>query len=193
MTLTLILQWILEYKYIILFPLTAVEGPITGIFAGLAVSMGYMSGPVAYTVVVIGDLFGDTFYYIVGRWGGRKWLTRLTRYFGVKTQIIAKFEGHFKKHPGKTLLAGKAAHGLGSAILTAAGISGMPYGNFILFNLLGTIPKSLILILVGYYFGHSYNTINSGLEYATDIVFIVVILVILYLFINRMYKKMIKL
>ncbi len=47
---------------------------------------------------------------------------------------------------------------------------------FLWFNLLGTLPKSLALLLVGFYFGRAYRSINAYLNAVALITLAVVIL-----------------
>ena len=41
----------------------------------------------------------------------------------------------------------------------------MKPGRFVFFNALGTLPKSLALLVVGYYFGKAYGQAGSVLNY----------------------------
>ena len=45
---------------------------------------------------------------------------------------------------------------LGSPILVAAGIAKAPFGKYILYNTLGSLPKVILFQVIGYYFGKSY-------------------------------------
>ncbi|MBU1102066.1 hypothetical protein KJ853_00200, partial [Patescibacteria group bacterium] len=74
----------------------------------------------------------------------------------------------------------------GGAFLVAAGIIKMPFDKFMLSNLLATLVKSMILLLVGFYFGQAYVTIGSYLEKLTVIVAATaVILLLIYIFYFR--------
>lgn len=151
-----VLAWIIDYKYVMLFPAAVIEGPIITILAGFLVAHGYLYSLVAYGILVAGDLTGDSCYYALGRWG---------LYRGATTEQLNKVKKHFANHSGKTLLVGKLTHGIGSIILMAAGAAGIPYRRFLWFNLLGTIPKTFVLLIVGFYFGQAYLRFNHYLNY----------------------------
>ena len=159
-----IIHWLLAYQYWFLFPITAAEGPIVTLIAGFLVFLGSMNFWLAYAIIVAGDLAGDTIYYAIGRWGGRRLVKRWENKAGMGENKLEKLESHFKHHPAKTLVLGKLAHGLGGPVLAAAGLAKMPYSEFLLVNLLATVPKSLILLALGFYFGNAYSQVTRYLD-----------------------------
>lgn len=104
-------------------------------------------------------------YYAIGRWGKEQFLKRWGKYVGITPERLAALETHFTKHGGKTLSIGKLTHGIGSVFLAAAGAAEYPYGKFLWFNLLSTLPKSLALLIVGFYFGRAYESLDQYLDY----------------------------
>ncbi len=174
--LTQILPPLIHYRYILLFPIMVVEGPIITIIAGFLVSLGSLDFPITYAVAVTADLAGDTLYYLVGRFGANRVVDRWGKYLAVSWEQIDKLKRHFERHVGRTLLMGKLTHGAGGLILLAAGVAEVPYLLFFWFNLLGTLPKSLVLLLVGYYFGHGYQSIN---RYLNEVALLTICLVML--------------
>jgi membrane protein DedA with SNARE-associated domain len=174
--LTQILPPLIHYRYILLFPIMVVEGPIITIIAGFLVSLGSLDFPITYAVAVTADLVGDTLYYLVGRFGANRFVDRWGKYLRISWEQIETLKRHFERHVGKTLLMGKLTHGAGGLILLAAGVAKIPYLRFFWFNLLGTLPKSLVLLLVGYYFGHGYRSIN---RYLNEVALLTLCLVVL--------------
>jgi membrane protein DedA with SNARE-associated domain len=179
------LQWLLVYRYLILFPLVALEGPIITIIAGSLVATSFMSAPVAFLVIVAGDLFGDSFYYFLGKWGGRKAIERWGRFIGINPVLAENLENHFDNHAGKTLFLGKISHGIGGIFLVAAGMANMPYSRFIWFNFLATLIKSAALLLVGYYFGQALVHINSIIQLVAFILIVVFIFAAVTYYLSR--------
>lgn len=161
------IPWLTSYGYAVLFPLSVIEGPIVTVLSGFLVSQGYFNMLLVYSVMVIGDLVGDTFYYCLGRLGRTQFANTWGKYIGITTERIQSLEKHFEQHAGKTLILGKLAHGVGAAALVAAGAAHVPYGKFLWFNLISTLPKSLMLILIGYYLGETYAHISRYLDYTS--------------------------
>ncbi|MFA5954058.1 MAG: DedA family protein [Patescibacteria group bacterium] len=185
-----VMSWLLVYRYLVLFPLVMVEGPIVTVLAGFIASLGYINFWLAYAVVTVGDLVGDCVYYVIGRWGRGRFIDRWGRFIGITKDRIATLDQHFDAHTGKTLLAGKVMHAVGGAILVAAGVARVPFLQFIWYNLLGTLPKSLLLIVVGYYFGKAYASIDSYLNYVGVAIMILVVFVLLFYFLlHRLFRR----
>ena len=170
-----------QYRYAILFPLVVVEGPITTVAAGFLASLGYMRVWLALAVIVAGDVGGDMLYYALGRYGGRRVIDRWGHYVGATSERVMHVERHFERHAGKTLMLGKLSHGVGGIFLLAAGVAKMPFGRFSWYTFLATLPKSALLILIGFYFGQSYERITKYADFsAIGVVAIAVLLVIGY-------------
>ena len=186
-----LINLLLFYKYALLLPASIVEGPIVTIIAGFLAAQGQMSLFGGFTVVIAGDFIGDTFYYFIGRWGRDPRVRRARHLLGLTDERIDLFEAHFLRHATKSLLAGKLSHGAGTLVLVAAGVARMPYGRFIALNMLATIPKSLILILVGYYFGAAYSAVAAYLDYiAIGTLVMAVVLVLMYALVKKGAKRL---
>ncbi|MFH1346808.1 MAG: DedA family protein [Spirochaetota bacterium] len=185
-SLSQITELLIQYKYLILFPITVLEGPIISVVAGFLVALKYFDLYTTFIIVVLGDLVGDVLNYAIGRWGREKIINRWGRYLGITEERLKKVEGHFEKNAGKTLLLGKALHGIGGVFIYAAGIAKVPIFKFIWFNFLGTVPKSLVLILIGFYFGYAISTVKSYLELiAAVFAGLGIIAILIWLYFNR--------
>jgi membrane protein DedA with SNARE-associated domain len=190
MTTGTVIAWLLAYRYAILFPLTVIEGPIVTILAGFLASLGQFNIVICYPLIIVGDIVGDVFMYAQGRWGGKPAVLRWGRHFGIKPEVIGRLEEHFKNHPGKTLILGKISHLVGGPVLIAAGMARMKLSTFLWFNVLGTLPKSLVLLLIGFYFGEAYAKFDRFFTYAGWAAGILVVLcIIVYFVISKISKK----
>jgi membrane-associated protein len=165
-TLAQILTWLSHYGYFVIFPLAIIEGPIITIIAGFLCSLGQLDLRLAYLVVVAGDISGDCLYYALGRFAQDRSPKRLLRLLGLTPERIELVRGYFARHPKKTFTIAKISHGIGAAPLFAAGLVRYPFAKFFLYNLLLTFVKSIILILIGFYFGQTYVHIKTYLDYA---------------------------
>jgi membrane protein DedA with SNARE-associated domain len=112
-------------------------------------------------------------------------------------KIVRKLETAIKKRKGPFLFFGKLSHAVGGIILFAAGSAEIPLKEFLWFNFLATLPKSLILIAVGYYFGSTVSNFKKYLDFTVLGLFVLtVVLIGLYYgvtylsnkFINKMEK-----
>jgi len=184
-----IISLLVQYQYYILFPLVVVEGPLVTIIAGFLASLGYFNLIALYALVVMADLVGDSLYYVIGRLGREHLIEKWGRFVGITLNSIERVERHFEKHQGKTLIFGKLSHAIGGVILVAAGIARIPYRDFLFFNFLATLPKSLILLFIGFYFGQAFRQISKYLDYtAFLLVLAAVILIAIYFIIQKIAK-----
>lgn len=184
---------LLAYKYLILFPISIIEGPVVTIIAGFLASLGYINFFLAYFAVIMGDVVGDFLLYLIGRKGRSSILSKHGHHFGVTEEKLKFFEKKFGRHTRSTLLFGKFTHAFGFMILVAAGAANVNVWEFVIVNLLGTMVKSFVLLLVGYYFGQFYGVINLYLNDAVIGGFIVFFaFVIGYLVFSRVTKKVLK-
>jgi membrane protein DedA with SNARE-associated domain len=165
---TLAVQYYLAlYGYAALLPLMVIEGPAVTVLAAFLASQDLLNVWAVYAIAVLGDLIGDLLYYAAGRWTlqhltGRpgRWATRLR-------QRVAQLAPRIRTRAGAMLLFGKLTHSAGFAVLLAAGAAHVSVRRFLLFNLAGTVPKSLLLVVVGYWFGRLYAAAQTDLGLAS--------------------------
>jgi membrane protein DedA with SNARE-associated domain len=159
------------YGYAALLPLTAIEGPAVTVFAGFLAAQGLFDLAGVYAVAVLGDLIGDVMYYAVGRWASGRWMvqpkaSRHGRWAARLHQRVSVLAPRIRTRAGAMLLFGKLTHSAGFAVLLAAGAARVDLRRFLAFNLLGTLPKVLVLVLLGYWFGRLYAAWQGDLRLA---------------------------
>ncbi len=185
-----IFDLIFRYSYLILFPLIVVEGPIVTIIAGFLVALGFLDFIPAYLTIITGDLAGDVLYYSAGRWWLKSILDKVFSFLRIDENKINKLETSLKKHKGKVLFFGKLSHAIGGVLLFAAGKAKIPLNEFLGFNLLATLPKSLILLAVGYYFGSTVSNFGKYLNFTIIGLFIFTLVLIgLYFLVSYVASK----
>lgn len=170
-----IIPFFVQYKYLVILPVAVVEGPVIAIVGGFLISLGYLNYWLTLATLIVGDMIGDSIYYVIGRFGRMSFITKHGHYIGLTLSRIEKIERHFARHPIKTLFFGKFAHGLASITWVAAGMSRVPYRKFIFTNMLSSAIKSGILLLLGFYYGKAYTTFDQYLGYIATGVFILFI------------------
>ena len=182
-----IFGWLINYKYLILLPVTVVEGPIITVIAGFLASTGVLELFTAFAVVIVGDVIGDTLYYSIGRWGREKFVARWGKYIGLSLERVQKMEHQFEKRGKMILIWGKISHVFGAVILVSAGISKVKFKDFIFLNFIASLPKSALLLLIGFYFGQAYVRINKYFDYSVIIMFGLGIAAIIVYWITKKY------
>ena len=159
------------YGYAAMLPLAVIEGPVVTVFAGFLAAQGLFDLAGVYAIAVLGDLIGDVMYYAVGRWASDRWKAqappdRRGRWAARLHQRVNVLAPRIRTRAGAMLLFGKLTHSAGFAVLLAAGAARVKLRRFLAFNLLGALPKVLVLVLLGSWFGRRYAGWQGDLRIA---------------------------
>jgi membrane protein DedA with SNARE-associated domain len=157
-------HYIFLYGYLAVFLLSILEGPLVTVFAGFLAAQGILDLFAVFATVVAGDLVGDVLTYGVGRWFAARLSWRLGERSRAFRHRIRSLRAGLRKRAGRVLLFGKLTHSLGFAVLLAAGAARIRLGVFVLYNLLGTLPKSSFFIIIGYFFGRFYKNFSEQFQ-----------------------------
>lgn len=190
MSLHNILAILEQYKYIVIFPIMIFEGPIITVISGFLVYLGFLNIFIIYPMLIVGDLIGDSMYYAIGKYGHSfEWIQKIEKFLGYTDKSEEFLKNHFEKHTTKTLLLAKVSHGLGIPIQISAGMAEVDFLKYLYLETIATIPKTLVLLAIGFYLGDSYVDINNYLHLLAVVVITIVTVVLLFLILNRYVKK----
>jgi undecaprenyl-diphosphatase len=106
---------------------------------------------------------GDSASFFVGRRLGRGFVLRHGPRFGLGRERFEGVEDYFSRHGGKTIFLGRFVGIVRALAPFIAGSSGMRYGAFVPYSILGTGIWSSANIVLGYAFSRS---IDTAAEYA---------------------------
>lgn len=158
-----------------LFVIAIFEGPLVTVAAGWLARLGDVNMVHAFAALVAADLVGDLGLYLLGRYSLDRIPDRLRRWLRVTDDNVERLVRHFNHRGGRTLVIGKLTHSLGFAVLVAAGVGRMKPGAFLWYNLLGTVPKTLVLLTIGYVLGHAFGAIEFWLWRVTVVVLVLLL------------------
>ena len=158
--------FLIEHGGALILPLSVIEGPVVSIVTGFLSAQGYFTWYWAFCLLVCGDLIGDMIYYWVGISGGTS-LLRLCRWFGLRGTVSPELRRDLKQNATRMLLIGKWTHSIGCLVLIGSGMLRLPLPRFLLVNLLATIPKSAVLLGLGYFAGENYPLLEQHYVLAT--------------------------
>lgn len=165
--LTTIQDLIAAHGLWVVAPIAVLEGPIVTVISSWLAQQGLFDLPRLIAVLVVADLVGDAILYAVGRWGLHRLPAHWLRRIGLREGRIRLMSRRFDHQGGRILAFGKLTHAAGAAVLVAAGLARMPFGAFLFFNTLATIPKTLAFVALGYLIGHAYRLINLWISNAS--------------------------
>ncbi len=173
---------VVAYKYALLFFGAIAEGPVLMVSAGFMLHLGLLDFWPTYLALLIGDWIADFFWYGVGYFGAKKFVWKYGHFISLDRDRVAELEKKFHAHKNKILFLSKMTMGFGFALVTliSAGMAKVPIKNYALFNLLGGLVWTGLLIGLGYILGGAYVYVNEG--FRIMFIFMAVVLISLLLF-----------
>lgn len=164
-------------------------GDVTLLVAGLLASQGRLNLAALIVLASIGAILGDSAGYAVGRYGGVNFLRRYGRFFFFRERYLEKAQRYFDVHGGKTILIGRFVAVVKSLGPVAAGIGRMPYRTFLVYNVAGSILSVSLYLVLGYFFGASWQAISAWLGRGAAIAFGVLVLAVVAMWAVRRRRK----
>jgi membrane protein DedA with SNARE-associated domain len=147
--------------YAAVFALIAVETmgvPVPGetalVAAALLAHEGQMDIVVLVVIASAAAIIGDNIGFTIGRKGGRKLFLRPGPFHGQRLRVLELGEPFFAKHGPKAVFLGRWVSGLRIASAWLAGMNGMSWPVFLLWNALGGIVWAAAVGFGVYLAGH---------------------------------------
>jgi membrane protein DedA with SNARE-associated domain len=137
-----------------------------------------------FAVALVGFLaavLGDNIGFAIGHFGGRPLVERYGRYVLITRERLDRATGFFERQGAKIVVAARFIEGLRQANGIIAGISGMHWARFLIFNAIGAALWVAVWTSVGYLSGSHIDTIyRTATRYDTYLAIGVGALIILY-------------
>ncbi len=136
--------------------------------------------PSAVVAVVAGGAVG---YGVGSRYGVRIQASRLGQRLGEARWAAA--QSFFDRHGSKAVFFGRSVALLRALIPALAGMSGLAYRSFVLWNVVGGVLWGSAVVVLGYVFAHSLTSLENGLKYWTYAVVALILLGLVTLHLRR--------
>ncbi len=134
------------------------------ISAGIIASTGtidvWQTGILLSFAAVIGDAVG----YWIGKTTGPKLYKREDSLLFKKAHLLAA-QLFYEKHGGKTIVFARFIPIIRTFAPTVAGIAGMPYKNFLAYNIFGGVLWIWSMLLGGYYLAKQVPNIEENIHF----------------------------
>ena len=115
---------------------------------------------VAFLAAVIGDSLG----YLIGRAGGRPLVLRFGRYVRLTPGRLDRVEMFMARHGPKVVVIARFVEGLRQLNGIVAGVTGMPWPRFVLFNAIGAAAWVGVWTTAGYLAGNHLTAITATIH-----------------------------
>lgn len=147
--------------YVLLFALVAGEsagmllpGETALITAGVLAGNRHLQIGIVIAVAALGAVVGDNVGFAGGRYGGRRLLeSRHIPFAHHRAVWLDRGDAFFRRHGGKAVFLGRFVIGVRVVVAWVAGINGLPWRSFVVWNLLGGIVWATVVGLLAYWFG----------------------------------------
>ena len=164
-------------------------GEFTVMLGGAVASQGDVSLPLIIAVTWLSAFAGDSVSFMLGAHLGREFLVRHGERVRITSERLHKVEDYFARYGGRTILIGRFIGLVRALAPFIAGSSRLPYRNFAPYSILGTGLWSVALILIGYFFARSLDTVTDivgkGLLVFGIVVAVIVALIAAYRFLRE--------
>ena len=180
-------QWVLQHGYPLLFIVMLIEGPVITAAAAFAAALHYMNIWVVLLLSILANFIPDIIYYAIGYWGREKFLDKYGHYIGITPERIAATEKLAEQHSGKSLFMIKMVPLLATPGLILVGATKMDIKKYAFWSIVIIVPSSLLYLIIGYYFGAAYNTIEHYLNLGIYVAMAAAIIVIALAYFQRKY------
>lgn len=140
---------------------------------------------IAFAAAVVGDNIG----YALGRWGGRRLVLRFGRYVLLTEKRLDAAERWFDRHGDKVVVVARFIEGLRQANGWIAGITGMRWARFAVFNAIGAALWVGVWVSVGYVSGSHIDTVYAVIRRYLIYVVIAAAVVLLALLVRHLVQR----
>lgn len=185
-----LIQWLITYKYAILFPLAVAEGPVLAVIVGWLCAAGAMRLSIAYPIIIAGDMVSDSACYLLGRMTGVGRLSRLAGWLGFSPEKMNRLRVWFRDNPAKTISISKVTLGVGAAGIFLAGQSRIPYSRFLPIALGMSALQYFFYLIAGMLLGHGYLVLTHYLNLAASLLIASGVATLIFLLVRSYLKKL---
>ena len=157
----------------------------TMLFAGFNVYDGHLTMIGIILAGLIGDVSGAAIGYAIGYFGRIELLERHGSKFHVSPRRLERADRWFERYGSPVIFVSRLLPLVRLVFPYAAGVAEMPFGRFIAFTTLGSIPWITGLGVLGRAVGSSWQSWRHNLEYVDYAAAAILIGAIAYLIVRR--------
>lgn len=181
-------QLLTQYGYIVVFLITILNLSTVLVLAGFAVHEGFLN--IYWTIVVgaLGSVIFSNIYFIAGRMGCHKFLTKHPQWQEKMDRFHAKI-----KHPSTILISVFLFRFVpGFRVITPFLVGPLPIGfiGFFVADAIGAIVWAIVFVGLGYYFGALAKAVFKEAEgYEWYVIGVIIVITVIWWLFHHYYKK----
>ena len=139
-----------------------VPGETVLIIAAVYAGTGRLNIWLVALIGFIAAILGDNVGFGIGHFGGRPLAERYGKYIFLTPERLDKTASFFDRHGGKVIVIARFVEGLRQANGIIAGITGMHWKKFVVFNALGAALWVGVWVSIGYFSGSNIDSIYAA-------------------------------
>mgnify|MGYP001121167393 CR=1 FL=1 len=180
-----------QNKYVLLFILYLIEGPIAGFLSALIASTGKLDIFLVFTLLVTGEIGADIIYYYIGKNSSETRFNKMISKYE-KDGVLKVIKDTLNRSPVKALIFVKSVMFIAvPSILLIGRYQTMKIKKFAIWTTIICFIKDITILSLGYGLGISLETFLNGYNIYKSVGLILAILAIGYI-IYTTYKDKIK-
>jgi membrane protein DedA with SNARE-associated domain len=127
---------------------------------------------------ILGNVIGSSIAYGIGRFLGRPAILRYGRFVGITDERLDKAEAKFNEYRIPVILFSKFIAGIRVMVPYLAGINGMSFVAFSIYNFISATLWSVVFIVLGRYLDVAWHRYHQIMHHFLVPVLIVTVLVV---------------
>ncbi|HEX9122108.1 MAG TPA: DedA family protein [Actinomycetota bacterium] len=155
-----------------------VPGETLVIVGGFYARIGNLGLAWVAVAACVGAVLGDNVGYLLGRRYGRGFLERHGRKLFVTPERLERADRYYRSHGGKTVFLGRFIPVVRSVGFILAGVAGMEWRRFFVYDLAGAVLWGVGHSILGYAIGASYERWKGYLTPGGLVILVVLVLLI---------------
>ena len=182
------------YGYWAVFIGIAIENmgiPLPGetivIIGGFLAGSGELNYWLVLSSAIAGAILGDNFGYWVGRFGGWQLLVKIGRVFGLQEQQLEQAKERYSKNAVQAVFFGRFVTLLRIFAGPLAGITQMPYKQFLLCNSGGAAVWSTTIVSLSFFLGKIVS-LEQIVDWTAQIGVVALLLVVAFLLVPIIWQ-----
>jgi membrane protein DedA with SNARE-associated domain len=140
-----------------------VPGDVIIALGGVYAARGDLNVIAVMAIAFVAAVCGES----IGFWLGHRYGMRLIRRLPFVNRVEPRLEGaqaYFERHGGKTVAIGRYATAAGALVPFVAGMAGMRYRRFLMFDVPAVLVWAIGITLIGYIFGRNLDLVETILS-----------------------------
>lgn len=162
-----------------------IPGEIGVVLGGVLANQHKLPLWAVLVAAIAGAIIGDSVGYWVGDRYGERLMSKIPNRI-LDEQKLKRAEDTVRRYGGRAVFIGRFTAALRALIPGTAGMSGVPYGRFLVWNALGGLIWATAYVMIGYLAGSQYKHIE---KYANYIGIALVVVLAVGLFLRHEKKK----